>query len=153
MGTLITATALRSEADEPAFPCLCGDAVFELFVREKLVCAGNCPVKTLHRRAVEQVCCQAQSAAGQRLFDSFTPEEQDIYRRGRNAHVNHVPKNAEPADYHAATALEALVGYLYLKGDLSRLQALFACCLRKGRMPKTAEIVPVPSQNGKEDQR
>ena len=110
-----------------------GDAVFELFVREKLVCAGNCPVKTLHRRAVEQVGCQAQSAAGQRLFDSFTPEEQDIYRRGRNAHVNHVPKNAEPADYHAATALEALVGYLYLKGDLSRLQALFALLFAEGK--------------------
>ena len=114
-----------------------GDAVFELFVREKLVCAGNCPVKTLHRRAVEQVCCQAQAqaAAGQRLFDSLTPEEQDIFRRGRNAHVNHVPKNAEPADYHAATALEALVGYLYLKGDLSRLQALFALLFAEGKDP------------------
>ena len=103
-----------------------GDAVFELFVREKLVCAGNCPVKTLHRRAVEQVCCQAQSAAGQRLFDSLTPEEQDIFRRGRNAHVNHVPKNADPADYHAATALETLFGYVYLKGELDRLRLFFS---------------------------
>ena len=117
----------------PLFLVIVGDSVFGLVVGEHLVCAGICPVKTLHRRAVEQVCCQAQSAAGQRLFDSFTPEEQDIYRRGRNAHVNHVPKNAEPADYHAATALEALVGYLYLKGDLSRLQALFALLFAEGK--------------------
>ena len=77
-----------------------GDAVFELFVRERLVCQGNCSVNKLHKRAVEQVCCQA--------------------------HVSHVPKNASPADYHAATALESLFGYVYLKGDLERLRLFFS---------------------------
>ena len=102
-----------------------GDAVFEVFVREELVCRGNCPVNKLHRRAVEQVCCQSQAAAAQRLLPLLSQEEQDVYRRGRNAHVNHVPKNADPADYHAATAFEALFGYVYLKGELERLRLFF----------------------------
>ena len=102
-----------------------GDAVFELFVRERLVCQGNCSVNKLHKRAVEQVCCQAQAQAAQRLLPLLTQEE-EAYRRGRNAHVSHVPKNASPADYHAATALEALFGYVYLKGDLERLRLFFS---------------------------
>ena len=102
-----------------------GDAVFELFVRERLVCQGNCSVNKLHRRAVEQVCCQAQAGAAQRLLPLLTQEEADVFRRGRNAHVTHVPKNADPADYHAATAFEALFGYVYLKGELERLRLFF----------------------------
>ena len=103
-----------------------GDAVFEMFVRERLVCQGNCSVNKLHKRAGEQVCCQAQAAAAQRLLPLMTEEEQEVYRRGRNAHVNHVPKNADPADYHAATALETLFGYVYLKGELDRLRLFFS---------------------------
>lgn len=102
-----------------------GDGVFELFVRERLVSRGNCPVHALHKNTVQQVCCTAQAKAGELLQDYLTEEETDIYRRGRNAHVSHVPKNANPADYHAATALETLFGYLYLKGDLARLRELF----------------------------
>ena len=103
-----------------------GDAVFEMFGRQRLVCQGNCSVNKLHKRAVEQVCCQAQAAAAQRLLPLMTEEEQEVYRRGRNAHVNHVPKNADPADYHAATALETLFGYVYLKGELDRLRLFFS---------------------------
>lgn len=102
-----------------------GDGVFEVFVRESLVCKANCPVKKLHNRAVEQVCCAAQAKAAEKLFPVLTEEEREVYQRGRNAHVNHVPKNAEVADYHAATALEAVFGYLYLKGEISRLRELF----------------------------
>ena len=103
-----------------------GDGVFELFVRERLVCQGNCPVNSLHKNSVAQVCCAAQSKATQKLLPVLTQEEQDIYRRGRNAHVSHVPKNSTPADYHAATAFETLFGYLYLKGELVRLRQLFS---------------------------
>ena len=59
-----------------------GDAVFELFVRERLVCQGNCSVNKLHKRAVEQVCCQAQAQAAQRLLPLLTQEEEEAYRRG-----------------------------------------------------------------------
>ena len=106
-----------------------GDCVFELFVREKLVCQGNCPVKKLHQRSVEQVCASAQSRFSQKLFPLLTEEEQQVYQRGRNAHVNHVPKHASVADYHAATAFETLFGYLYLSGRIERLRELFQICM------------------------
>ncbi len=106
-----------------------GDCVFELFVREELVCRGNCPVKKLHQRSVEQVCAAAQANFSKKLWDSLTEEEQQVYQRGRNAHVNHVPKNASVADYHAATAFEALFGFLYLDGQLDRLRELFRICM------------------------
>ncbi|WP_101697877.1 Mini-ribonuclease 3 [Clostridium minihomine] len=102
-----------------------GDGVFELFVRERLVCKANCPVNTLHKNAVAQVCSSAQAQAAQKLLPILTEEEEAVYRRGRNAKVSHVPKNSSPADYHAATALESLFGYLYLKGELARLRQFF----------------------------
>ena len=103
-----------------------GDGVYEVFVREYLVGKGNCPVKKLHSRAVELVCCEAQSKAlTEQLWELLTEEEQAVATRGRNAHVGHVPKNAEVADYHGATALETLFGYLYLKGETARLRELF----------------------------
>lgn len=109
-----------------------GDGVFELFVREYLVSKGSCPVKKLHSRAVEMVRCEAQAAAlSESLWNILTEEEQAVVMRGRNAHVGHVPKNASVADYHAATALEALFGYLYLKGELSRLRELFLLILER----------------------
>lgn len=103
-----------------------GDCVFELFVRESLVCRGNCPVKKLHASAVEQVCCSAQSRAMEKLMPILSEKEKGIYLRGRNAHVGHVPKNASTAEYHAATGLEALFGYLYLEGELSRLREILS---------------------------
>ncbi len=102
-----------------------GDGVYDLFVREQLICQGNCPVGTLHKTAVKSVCCQAQAQAVQKLMPILTEEEQAIYKRGRNAHTSRTPKNATVADYHAATGLETLFGYLYLKGDLPRLRELF----------------------------
>lgn len=103
-----------------------GDAVFEVFVRERLLCQGNCPVNKLHKRSVEQVCCTAQAAAAKMLLPLLSEEELAVYNRGRNAHVGHVPKNARVADYHASTAFEALFGYLYLCGRIERLRELFA---------------------------
>ena len=60
-----------------------------------------------------------QAQALERLWPRLTGEEQEVALRGRNAHVGHVPKNANVADYHGATALEALFGYLYLGGEVS----------------------------------
>lgn len=109
-----------------------GDGVYELFVREYLVSKGSCPVKKLHSRAVELVRCEAQAKAlSESLWPLLTEEERAVAMRGRNAHVGHVPKNAEVGDYHAATALEALFGYLYLKGEVDRLRELFTVILEK----------------------
>lgn len=102
-----------------------GDAVFEVFVREHLVCLGNRPVSELHRLSVREVCCGAQADAAKRLLPLLTEEETAVFRRGKNAHPGHVPKNADQVDYHTATALEALFGYLYLSGRIERLRELF----------------------------
>jgi ribonuclease-3 family protein len=102
-----------------------GDAVFELFVRERIVCMGNRPVKALHNFSVKQVCAAAQAQFAKKLIPVLTNEEAEIMRRGRNAHTNHVPKNSDISDYHAATAFEVLFGHLYLNGDINRLRTLF----------------------------
>ena len=102
-----------------------GDGVFDLFVRERLVTAHNRPVGALHRLAVERVRCGAQAQAAALVMPLLSEEELDVFKRGRNAHTSHTPKNASPADYHAATGLEALFGYLYLKGEIGRLRVLF----------------------------
>lgn len=103
-----------------------GDGVYELMVREYIVSKGNCSVRKLNSRKVEMVRCEAQAKAlSQKLWPALTLEEQAAAMRGRNAHVGHVPKNAEISDYHGATALEALFGYLYLKGEALRLKELF----------------------------
>lgn len=102
-----------------------GDVVYELLAREHIVAGGNCPVKKLNAKKVELVCCQAQAKAFERLWPQLTEEERDVALRGRNAHVGHVPKNATVEEYHGATALEALFGWLHLKGDSARVRQLF----------------------------
>ena len=97
-----------------------GDGVFELLVRERLVCEGNRPAGALHKRSVAMVRAEAQAEAVDRLLPLLTETEAAVYRRGRNAHTS---RNSE--EYHKATGLEALFGYLYLQGDIGRLQGLF----------------------------
>lgn len=104
-----------------------GDGVYELLVREFIVAKGNCPVKKLHNAKVDLVRCDFQARiAKEILCPIFTQEEMDVYLRGRNAKVGHVPKNAQVSDYHGATALEAIFGYLYLKGEINRIKEIFS---------------------------
>lgn len=102
-----------------------GDCVHELFVREALVTEANRPTAELHAIKVKQVNADAQKAAIEFLLPYLTEKETSIYKRGRNAHTNHTPKNMSSASYHAATGFEALLGYLYLNGELDRLRELF----------------------------
>ena len=87
-----------------------GDGVFELLVRERLVCEGNRPAGALHKRSVAMVRAVAQAEAMDRLLPLLTETEAAVYRRGRNAHTS---RNRE--EYHKATGLEALFVYLYLQ--------------------------------------
>ncbi len=112
-----------------------GDGVFDLIVREDIVCAANRPVKELNKLKVERVRCEAQAALMREIEPVLTEEETDIYRRGRNAHTSHTPKNASNADYHSATGLEALFGYLYLSGNIDRIRELIA--IRRSSSEKT----------------
>ena len=103
-----------------------GDAVYSLLVREKLCCSNISKADKLHKTSVEMVRCQYQAAAMERLMPVLTEAEKAVYMRGRNAHTSHVPKNSEVADYRAATGFEALMGYVYLCGNIERLRELFA---------------------------
>ncbi len=102
-----------------------GDSVYDLFVREYLLCEANRQANKLHSEAVKRVKAQAQADAYKKIADILTEEENEIFRRGKNAHTKHTPKNATSIDYHIATAMECLFGYLYLKGSIDRLRELF----------------------------
>lgn len=106
-----------------------GDAVFDLFVRERLVCLANRPVNRLHSLAVSLVKASSQARAAKRLSEKLTEKELSVLKRGRNAHTNHKAKNASESDYHYATGLEALFGFLYLSGETDRLRELFELTL------------------------
>lgn len=102
-----------------------GDAIYEIFVREMLVCDANRPVNDLHRESVKYVSAQAQTAAFEKIKDCLTEEEMSQFKRGRNAKVGHLPKSASDAQYHTATGVEALFGYLYLTEQQDRIRELF----------------------------
>lgn len=103
-----------------------GDAVFELLVREELVVKGNRPVGDLHSMACARVCASAQAKAIKRLLPVLSEEETDVFKRGRNAHPGSVPKNQSVSDYHHATGLECLFGWLFLENRRDRITELFA---------------------------
>lgn len=102
-----------------------GDTVYDLLVRESLVTDANRPVNALHKLAVEQVKASAQAKAIKDIFPMLSEEEKAVFKRARNTRTNHLPKNSNPADYHYATGLEALFGYLYLKGETQRIREIF----------------------------
>ena len=98
-----------------------GDAVFELYVRTVLVKRGNMPVGRLHKAAVNYVSSSAQAVMSEAITELLDEKEKRIVRRGENARPHSISKNADPVEHEKATGLEALVGYLYLKGDGKRL--------------------------------
>lgn len=104
-----------------------GDAVYETLVREKIVTGANMPVRRLHDLTIARVCAEFQAAAVKRLTDGgyLTEEEQDIFRRGRNAGGVTAPKHSTVGEYRAATGLECLFGYLHLAGRSSRIREIF----------------------------
>jgi ribonuclease-3 family protein len=103
-----------------------GDAVYELLVRSWLCEAGKSTSAGLHRATVALVRAQAQAKAAEKLLPGLTEAERTLYRRGRNARVHSVPRNAGLSAYHAATGLETLFGWLYLKGEKARISELFS---------------------------
>lgn len=106
-----------------------GDGVYELLARESLLARGNAPVGTLHAHTVELVSANAQAEAYRRVSGLLTPEEEAVYRRGRNANSTKCPKHTDPAVYRRATGVEALFGWLYLTGQVGRANELFRAIL------------------------
>ena len=106
-----------------------GDGVYELLTRTMLCADGNKKVTELHKKTVAIVNAPAQAEAAERLQPLLTDDERYIYKRGRNAKVNSVPHKADIGQYHAATGLEALFGWLYLQGKTQRINELYAVCV------------------------
>ncbi len=101
-----------------------GDAVFEVYVRQRLIAGAARKPHDLHRAATRCVSASSQARLLQQWTPLLTEEEEDVVRRGRNAKSGQPPRNADPGDYRHATALECLVGYLYYRGRRERLEQL-----------------------------
>ena len=102
-----------------------GDAIYEVYVRSRIVCEhSDMPPNKLHIESIKHVKAHAQSNSMKVLEPLLTEEEEAIYKRGRNAKSATVPKNADVSDYRRSTGLEALFGFLHLKGDNVRLEEL-----------------------------
>jgi len=102
-----------------------GDAVFELMVRTWLCTTGTSTAKNMHNRAVSFVAAKAQACAAEKILPVLNDEESSIFKRGRNIRLTAVPKGSTHEEYHAATGMETLFGYLYLTGKSERLNELF----------------------------
>ena len=102
-----------------------GDAVFEVLARGWLCARGRATGRGMHQAAVRLVCAESQAERAERILPLLTEEERAVFRRGRNAQVHTVPGHASRAQYGQATALEALLGYLYLSGRRDRANELF----------------------------
>ena len=101
-----------------------GDAVYELYVRMRLVANHKMPVAKFHKKTIMIVSAKGQAISIDAIMDKLTKEELAVYRSGQNAKSNTSSKNASIVDYHKATGFEALIGYLYLKGDTDRLEQI-----------------------------
>lgn len=98
-----------------------GDGAYELVIRSLLVGKGNTQANKLHKRASALVNAGAQSALLEKIKDRLTEEELHIFKRGRNANSATMAKHATVSDYRRATGFEALMGYLYLTGNMERM--------------------------------
>ncbi|MEG6617525.1 ribonuclease III domain-containing protein [Peptococcaceae bacterium 1198_IL3148] len=101
-----------------------GDAVYEVAVRRFLLTYGIVRANQLHRQAIKYVRASTQAKVLFALEDKLTAEEQAVVKRGRNAKSHHTPKGSSVTEYRHSTAFECLVGYLYLKGDIDRLNQI-----------------------------
>lgn len=97
-----------------------GDTLYDLYIRTRLALESDAPAGQLHRQAIPLVCAHGQALALQQVLPTLSAEELDVVRRGRNAKAASSPRHASLEDYHQATALETLLGYLYLCGHSDR---------------------------------
>lgn len=113
--------SLQGKDYSPLVLAYIGDAVYEVYVRSKLMEAGNLPVNKIHHAATKYVSAEAQYLIYHSIKDMLTEEEEAVFKRGRNAKSATVPKNANPVHYRFATGFEALVGFLYVNAMHERL--------------------------------
>ena len=108
-----------------------GDAVFEILVRGWLCAHGKATGKGLHQATIALVRAESQAERAQRILPFLTEEELAVFKRGRNAQVHSIPSHASRGQYGEATALEALLGWLWLKGRRDRANELFCVMMEE----------------------
>ena len=101
-----------------------GDCVYDLIIKTMVVGRGNRPVHRLHEETSQYVQASAQSFMMRSMQEHLNEEEHGVYRRGRNARSVSPAKNQSLTDYRRATGFEALMGWLYLKGEWKRMADL-----------------------------
>lgn len=101
-----------------------GDAVYSLYVRQNLVLGCDSSAAKLQKTSSERVSAQGQNKLLEKVAPIFTPEEEAIFRRGRNAKKTTRSKHASVAEYNNSTGVEAVIGYLYLCGEYERIAFL-----------------------------
>ena len=111
-----------------------GDAIFELVVRTVLVERKNTQAEKLHKAATKIVKAETQALMIEAIKEELTEEELAVYKRGRNAKAVTRAKNATMSEYRRATGFEALMGYLYLKGDIERMIELIHLAVEKAEV-------------------
>lgn len=114
----------------PVVLAFVGDAVYSLFVREKLTFSLDCKAGELNNLAVKEVCAKGQAEFLKDILELLSEEELGVYRRARNSKKSTRSKSASVTDYNTSTGFEAVLGYLYLTGELNRLDFL----LNKGQI-------------------
>lgn len=122
---LLLDKSVKTSSLSPLTLAFIGDTVFDLLVRSELVCEANRPVNALHKSASKKVCAAAQAEGIKKILPLLTEEEEAVFKRGRNSHTGGIPKNASSADYHYATGLESLFGWLYLNEQNDRIMELY----------------------------
>ena len=108
-----------------------GDAVYSLYIRRHLIFQGQTKPNQLHRLATRYVSAKAQASLIEKMLDQevLTEKEQDIYKRGHNAHSHTKAKNTDVITYKMSTGFEAVMGYLHMTEDLTRLEELITWCI------------------------
>lgn len=117
----------------PVVLAFVGDAVYSLFVREKLVFEHDSKANELNKLATKEVKATAQAELVKRLIEEFNEEEFAVYKRARNAKKTTKAKSASVAEYNMSTGFEAVLGYLYISGQEERINYLLGKAQEKGQ--------------------
>ncbi|MEY8339043.1 ribonuclease III domain-containing protein [Lachnospiraceae bacterium 62-35] len=131
---LLKLKEMDADSYSPLALAYIGDAAYELLIRTKVMNHGNVQVNKMHKRTADLVKAGTQARLYKLIEEELAEEERAVYRRGRNAKSGTMARHATVADYRTATGFEALMGWLYLRGDIERMAELTAAGLSKAGM-------------------
>lgn len=137
-------TEVEAKQMNPIVLAFLGDAVYSLWVRERLVCSGAGKASEFQRAASKIVSARGQSAFLENVLPLLTEEETEIFKRGRNAKKPTKSKSATAAEYNRSTGFEAVLGFLHLTGQAARIEKLLSYIDEAALKGQAAEKVYKP---------